>query len=70
MWVKNMVYEVGSRIKELRDACKWSQKDLGDRINKSVATVSSYELNIGNTPMPARIRRFERKKQRLSHTPK
>lgn len=50
MWVKNMVYEVGSRIKELRDACKWSQKDLGDRINKSVATVSSYELNIQVPP--------------------
>lgn len=40
-----MVYEVGTRIKELREACKWSQKDLGDRINKSVATISSYEQN-------------------------
>lgn len=42
---EHMVYEVGTRIKELREACKWSQKDLGDRINKSVATISSYEQN-------------------------
>lgn len=42
---EHMVYDVGTRIRELREACKWSQKDLGDRINKSVATISSYEQN-------------------------
>lgn len=46
-----MVYEVGARIKELREACNWSQKDLGDRISKSVATISSYELNRQVPPM-------------------
>lgn len=35
--------EVGIKIRELREKSKWSQAELGRKINKSKSTISLYE---------------------------
>lgn len=43
------MFDVGLRIKELREQHRWSQNDLARKINKSKSTVSLYESN-GKVP--------------------
>lgn len=40
-----MVYDLGLRLKKLREQRGLTQRELANRINKSIAAVSSYELN-------------------------
>lgn len=37
------IYSFGSKIKELRKECGWSQRELGLRIHVSESSVSMYE---------------------------
>lgn len=46
-----MIYNFGGRLKELRVRNGWTQKDVAERINKSVAAVSSYELDLQVPPI-------------------
>lgn len=43
------MFDLGIRIKDLRDKHKWSQEELGRKINKSKSTISLYESN-GKVP--------------------
>lgn len=49
------MYDIGNRIKELRIKRGYTQQSLGLRINKSKATVSSYEKDIQLPPLEVAI---------------
>ena len=40
------MFDLGLRIKELREEQHWTQEELGKKINKSKSMVSLYESNI------------------------
>lgn len=44
------MYDLGSRLKEIRNKRGLTQKMLAARINKSVAAVSGYESNVQTPP--------------------
>lgn len=44
------MYDLGSRLKEMRNKRGLTQKTLAARINKSVAAVSGYESNAQTPP--------------------
>lgn len=44
------MYDLGARIKEAREKRGLSQKELADRINRSVPTISNYETNFQVPP--------------------
>lgn len=46
-----MMYDLGSRIKEMRKSRMMTQKDLALKINKSKAAISSYETNAQIPPL-------------------
>ena len=43
------MFDLGLRIKDLREKVRWSQEDLGRKVNKSKSTISLYE-NEGLVP--------------------
>ena len=45
-YVKLNMFDLGLRIKELREEHHWTQEELGKKINKSKSMVSLYESNI------------------------
>ena len=45
------MYDLGSKIKEIRQKRGITQKELALRINKSVSTISSYETNAQLPPL-------------------
>ena len=44
------MYDLGTRIKEAREKRGLSQRDLAERINRSVPTISNYETNVQVPP--------------------
>jgi transcriptional regulator with XRE-family HTH domain len=40
-----LLLNIGERIKKLRELKKWTQKELGDHVNKSAQVVSNWERN-------------------------
>lgn len=46
-----MEYYLGKTIKQLRMDKNWSQKDLAQRINKSISTISGYESDAHAVPL-------------------
>lgn len=44
------MYDLGSRLKEMRNKRGLTQKMLAERINKSVAAISGYETNAQTPP--------------------
>lgn len=40
------MYDVGSRLREMRDKRGLTQRALADKVNKSAATISGYEFNV------------------------
>lgn len=44
------MYDLGSRLKKIRNERGLSQRALAERINKSAGTISSYETNIQVPP--------------------
>lgn len=44
------MYDLGSRLKEMRNKRGLTQKMLAARINKSVAAISGYESNVQTPP--------------------
>lgn len=49
------MYDLGSRIKEIRLQRGLTQKMLAKRINKSVSAISSYESNVQMPPLDVLI---------------
>ena len=49
------MYDIGNRIKELRIKRGYTQQALGQKINKSKATVSSYEKDVQLPPLEVAI---------------
>lgn len=49
------MYDIGNRIKELRNKRGYTQKALALKINKSKATVSSYENDLQLPPLEVAI---------------
>lgn len=49
------MYDIGNRIKELRIKRGYTQQSLGHKINKSKATVSSYEKDVQLPPLEVAI---------------
>lgn len=49
------MYDIGNRIKELRIKRGYTQKSLGLKINKSKATISSYEKDLQLPPLEVAI---------------
>lgn len=49
------MYDIGNRIKELRIKRGFTQQILATRINKSKATISSYEKDIQLPPLEVAI---------------
>ena len=49
------MYDIGNRIKELRIKRGYTQQSLGDKINKSKATISSYEKDVQLPPLEVAI---------------
>lgn len=45
------MYDLGSRLKQLRQKRGITQKDLALRINKSISAISSYESNAQLPPL-------------------
>lgn len=45
------MYDIGNRIKELRIKRGYTQQSLGEKINKSKATISSYEKDVQLPPL-------------------
>ena len=43
------MFDLGLRIKDLREKVRWSQEELGRKVNKSKSTISLYE-NDGLVP--------------------
>lgn len=50
------MYDLGSRLKEMRNKRGMTQKMLAAKINKSVTAVSGYESNIQTPPTDVLIR--------------
>ena len=46
---------IGNRIKELRIKRGYTQQSLGEKINKSKATISSYEKDVQLPPLEVAI---------------
>lgn len=44
------MYDVGSRLREMRDKRGLTQRVLAERINKSVSAISGYESNVQTPP--------------------
>ena len=44
------MYDLGTRIKEAREKRGLSQRELAERINRSVPTISNYETNVQVPP--------------------
>lgn len=44
------MYDLGSRLKEMRNRRGLTQKELAERINKSVSAISGYESNVQTPP--------------------
>ena len=44
------MYDVGSRLKDMRNKRGLTQKELARRINKSVSAISGYESNVQTPP--------------------
>lgn len=49
------MYDIGNRIKELRTKRGYTQQSLGEKINKSKATISSYEKDVQLPPLEVAI---------------
>lgn len=49
------MYDIGNRIKELRIKRGYTQQSLGEKINKSKATISSYEKDVQLPPLEVAI---------------
>ena len=49
------MYDIGNRIKELRIKRGYTQQSLGAKINKSKATISSYEKDVQLPPVEVAI---------------
>lgn len=49
------MYDIGNRIKELRNKRGYTQQSLGEKINKSKATISSYEKDVQLPPLEVAI---------------
>lgn len=45
-----MEHYLGQKIKKLREERGWSQKDLSQKINKSISTISGYESDAHSIP--------------------
>lgn len=45
-----MEHYLGQKIKKLREERGWAQKDLSQKINKSVSTISGYESDAHSIP--------------------
>ena len=45
------MYDIGNRIRELRIKRGYTQQSLGEKINKSKATISSYEKDVQLPPL-------------------
>ena len=45
-----MEYDLGLRLRELRDKMKLTQEQVGSRIGVTGANISGYELNITSPP--------------------
>ena len=45
------MYDLGSRIKDIRQKRGITQKDLALRVNKSISAISSYETNAQLPPL-------------------
>ena len=46
-----MEYYLGEKLKKLRQGRGWSQKDLANRLNKAVSTISGYESDAHPIPL-------------------
>lgn len=44
------MYDIGSRLKDMRSRRGLTQRDLAKRINKSVSAISGYESNVQTPP--------------------
>lgn len=44
------MYDIGSKLKDMRSKRGLTQKDLAKRINKSVSAISAYESNAQTPP--------------------
>lgn len=44
------MYDIGSRLKDMRNKRGLTQKELAKRINKSVSAISGYESNVQTPP--------------------
>lgn len=49
------MYDIGNRIKVLRTKRGYTQQSLGEKINKSKATISSYEKDVQLPPLEVAI---------------
>lgn len=49
------MYDIGNRIKELRIKRGYTQQSLGEKVNKSKATISSYEKDVQLPPLEVAI---------------
>ena len=49
------MYDIGNRIRELRIKRWYTQQSLGEKINKSKATISSYEKDVQLPPLEVAI---------------
>lgn len=50
MWGCASMYDIGSRLKDIRIKRGLTQKTLAKRINKSVSAISGYESNVQTPP--------------------
>lgn len=50
MWGCVSMYDIGSRLKDIRIKRGLTQKTLAKRINKSVSAISGYESNVQTPP--------------------
>lgn len=46
---------LGQKLKELREDRRWSQKELANRLNKGVSTISGYESDAHPIPLDVLI---------------
>ena len=44
------MYDLGSRLRDMRNKRGFTQKALAERINKSVSAISGYESNVQTPP--------------------
>lgn len=45
-----MEHYLGQKLKKLREDRGWSQKDLGQKLNKGISTISGYESDAHSIP--------------------